>query len=422
VSQADDDRRSKGDALMLRRALHERRNARSTAPSAHPEPVEGGAEPGRPPAASARRLTRAFIHLDRLTHNVRLLQELVGARQLWPVVKGEAYGHGAPIVAAHLMSLGYHTLGVADVEEAVGLMEAGIDATFLVLSATLPEHSAALVAAGCEPVVCTLEMVEALARDAARAGRRVAVHINVDTGMGRIGIRPEAVPAFLDRCRALPALRVRGLMSHFPRADAADKTFSREQVTAFRRVIEATKDDGIEVRHMANSAAVFDLPEAYFDAVRPGIALYGLRPSANVTNPRVHELQPVLEWKTRITFLKEVPAGIGLSYGHAFRTQRPSLIATVPVGYADGLSRNLSNQLALLVGGVRCPQVGRITMDMSLVDVTRLRGRVGLGDEVVIIGRQGAEEVTADELATTLGTINYEIVTAIAHRVPRVAV
>jgi alanine racemase len=130
----------------------------------------------------------------------------------------------------------------------------------------------------------------------------------------------------------------------------------------------------------------------------------------------------VLEWKTRITFLKEVPAGIGLSYGHAFRTQRPSLIATVPVGYADGLSRNLSNQLALLVGGVRCPQVGRITMDMSLVDVTRLRGRVGLGDEVVIIGRQGAEEVTADELATTLGTINYEIVTAIAHRVPRVAV
>ena len=422
MSQADTKRSSKGNALMLRQPLHERGDARGTGPSAHPEPVEGGAEGVLQVAASASRLTRAFIHLDRLTHNLRLLQELAGARQLWPVVKGDAYGHGAPSVTAHLVGLGYRTLGVADVEEAIALKETGIDATFLVLSATLPEHSAALVATGCEPVVCTLEMAEALARDAARAGVRVAVHLDVDTGMGRIGIRPDEVPAFLERCRALPALRVRGLMSHFPQADAADKAFSRAQIAQFRRVIEATTDHGIEVRHMANSAAVFDLPEAYFDAVRPGIALYGLRPSADVANPRVRELQPVLEWKTRITFLKEVPAGVGLSYGHAFHTPRPSLIATVPVGYADGLSRNLSNQVELLVGGVRCPQVGRITMDMSLVDVTRLRGRVGLGDEVVIIGRQGVEEVTADELAAKRGTINYEVVTAIAHRVPRVAV
>ena len=371
---------------------------------------------------SANRLTRALIHLDRLTHNVRLLHELAGPRQLWPVVKGDAYGHCAPLVAAHLVELGYHTLGVADVVEALALEEAGIDATFLVLSATLPEHSAALVASGCEPVVCTLEMVEALARDAARAGQRVAVHLNVDTGMGRIGIRPEAVPAFLERCHSMPALRVRGLMSHFPCADAADKTVAREQIAQFRRVIETTRRFNIEVRHMANSAAVFDLPEAYFDAVRPGIAMYGLRPSAEVSNPRIRDLQPVLEWKTRITFLKEVPVGVGLSYGHAFRTARPSLIATVPVGYADGLSRSLSNRVEFLVGGVRCPQVGRITMDMSLLDVTALRGHVGLGDEVVLIGRQGAEEVTADDLATTLETINYEVVTAIAHRVPRVAV
>ena len=173
---------------------------------------------------------------------------------------------------------------------------------------------------------------------------------------------------------------------------------------------------------MANSAAVFDLPESHFDAVRPGIAIYGLRPSAEIQNRRARDLEPVLEWKTRITFLKEVPAGFGLSYGHAFHTQRPSLIATVPVGYADGLRRSLSNNLEVLVRGMRCPQVGRITMDMSLIDVTALRGEVALGDEVVLIGRQGTEDLTADQMAAKLGTINYEVVSAISHRVPRVAV
>ncbi|MHC4877991.1 MAG: alanine racemase, partial [Planctomycetota bacterium] len=168
--------------------------------------------------------------------------------------------------------------------------------------------------------------------------------------------------------------------------------------------------------------AIFDLPGSHFDAARPGISIYGLRPSAEIENPRVNELQPVLEWKTRVTFLKEVPEGTGLSYGHAFHTTRPSLIATIPAGYADGLSRNLSNRFDLLIRGVRCPQVGRITMDMTLVDVTKLRGEVELGDEVVIIGRQGTAEVTADELAEKLGTINYEVVTSISHRVPRVAV
>jgi alanine racemase len=373
-----------------------------------------------PEPSSASRLTRVFIHLDRLTHNVHLLQELVGARALWPVIKADAYGHGAHLVARHLLHLGYHTFGVADVEEAAALIDAGIEATMIVLSATLPEHSEALVAYGCEPVVCTLEMVEALAREAGKANRRIAVHLKVDTGMGRVGIRPDEVPAFLDRCRAFGALRVRGLMSHFPRADETDKSFSIEQIVQFRRIIEVAQSYGIEVHHMANSAAVFELPDSYFDAVRPGIAVYGLRPSSAITNPRVHELEPVLEWKTRITFLKEVPAGVGLSYGHAFHTKRPSLIATVPVGYADGLRRSLSNDLDLLVRGVRCPQVGRITMDMSLVDVTAVRGRVELGDEVVIIGRQNEQEVAADEMAEKLGTINYEVVSAISHRVPRV--
>jgi alanine racemase len=278
------------------------------------------------------------------------------------------------------------------------------------------------VAYDCEPVVCTLEMAEALAAAADKTAKRLAIHVKVDTGMGRLGIRPDQLIAFLDRCRALPALTVRGLMSHFPRADEADPSYSLEQLARFNRVVELTRDDGIEVRHMANSAAIFNIPGAHFDAVRPGIALYGLKPSMTVINPNVSKLKPVLEWKTQITFLKEVPAGVGLSYGHAFHTTRPSSIATIPIGYGDGLPRNLSNQLEVLVGGMRCPQVGRITMDMSLIDVTALPGQAKLGDEVVIIGRQGKEEITAEELAGKLGTINYEIVTAISHRVPRVAV
>jgi alanine racemase len=361
------------------------------------------------------------VDLDRLTRNVRVLQALVGERAVWPVLKGDAYGHGARLVARHLLGLGYRTFGVADLEEAVALVDAGIEATIIVLSATLPEHSEGLVAYGCEPVVCTVDMAESLARAAARAGARIAIHLKVDTGMGRIGIRPDEVARFLQCCRDLPSLRVRGLMSHFARADEADTSVARQQIAEFRRAIDAARGYPIEVCHMANSAAVLALPEAHFDAVRPGIALYGLRPSAEMRHPRLPEIEPVLEWTTRVTFLKEVPAGVGLSYGHAFRTQRPSLIATLAVGYADGLRRGLSNELEVLVRGLRCPQVGRITMDMSLIDVTALRGQVEVGDEVVLIGRQGCEEVTADELAAKLGTIGYEIVSGISHRVPRVA-
>lgn len=365
-------------------------------------------------------LTKAYIHLDYLTHNIKLLQELVGDRPMWPAIKANAYGHGMEIVARHLVAMGYTTLCVAHVSEAITLKVAGIQPSVLLLSATLPEHSEAIVTYGCEPAVCTLEMVEALSHAASKADKQVSLHLMVDTGMGRIGIQPDQVERFLKYCLELPGLRVRGLMSHFPRADEQDKTVSNEQIEDFQRLIEITRNYDIEYRHMANSAAVFDLPAAYFDAVRPGISIYGLRPSWQIANSRVEELKPVLEWKSRITFLKEVPAGTGLSYGHAYYTKQPSLIATVPVGYGDGLSRSLSNNMDMLIRGKRCPQVGRITMDQSLVDVTTLRGQVTLGDEVVVIGKQEDTQITADELARTLNTINYEIVTAISQRVPRV--
>ena len=368
------------------------------------------------------RLTKVILHLDRLSHNMQLLQQQVGQTPLWPCIKANAYGHGARIFAEHLLQLGYDTFGVADVGEAVELIDAGIDARFMIFSATLPEHSEALVAYDCEPAVCTLEMVQALAREAGKRDKPMSIHIKVDTGMGRIGIYPEQVQAFIEKCEDYPSVRIRGIMSHFPRADEADKAFSYQQIETFKGVADVARRHGIELCHMANSAAILDLPEARFDVARPGIAIYGLRPSPTIQNPAVGRLKPVLEWKSRITFLKEVPAGTGLSYGHMYKTERPSLIATVPVGYGDGLSRNLSGKVDFLAGGLRCPQVGRITMDMSLVDVTALRGRVALGDEVVIIGVQQAAEITADELADKLGTINYEIVTAISQRVPRIDV
>ena len=368
------------------------------------------------------RLTKVYLYLDRLTGNMKLLQQQAGNRELWPCIKANAYGHGADIIARHLYRLGYSTFCVADVAEAIALLDAGIEATFVVLSAMLPEHIPALVRHGCEPVLCTHELIDALADEAERSGKSVAMHIKIDTGMGRIGIRPEQLNEFVAHCRARPSLHLRGIMSHFACADEADKKFSFEQIAIFKAALAAAGCERLVIRHMGNSAAILDLPEAGFDVCRPGIAVYGLRPSADIINPAVDRLQPVLEWKTRIVFLKEVPAGVGLSYGRSFFTERPSLIATVPVGYGDGFSRALSDNVDMLIGGRRCPQVGRITMDMSLVDVTELRGAVAIGDEAVIIGRQGGLFIGADELAEKLGTINYEIVTAISQRSPRTVV
>jgi len=365
--------------------------------------------------------TQIFLRLDYLTRNMKLLQQLAGNRPLWPAIKANAYGHGAEVIGSHLISLGYKTLCVAHSFEAAELADAGLKATFIVLSAMLPEHSECIAEYGFEPAVCTVEMIESLSRAASKFRKQIAVHLKVDTGMGRVGIRPDEVTEFLRRCRDLPGIFVKGIMSHFPRADEADKSFSLRQIEIFRQIRKISQGYGISIYHLANSAGIFDLPDAAFDAARPGISIYGLKPSLSMQNPLVNELKPVLTWKTRITFLKEVPAGTGLSYGHTFHTDKASLIASIPLGYGDGISRLLSGKMEVLIHGLRCPQVGRICMDQSLIDVTALRGNVGLGDEAVIIGRQGDEEITADEIAEKIGTINYEIVTGISRRIPRIA-
>ena len=221
-------------------------------------------------------LTRAYIRLDHLSHNVGLLQDLVGKRMVWPAIKANAYGHGLVEIASHLTTLGYDTLCVAHINEALALREAGVNARLLLLSATCPEHSESIVKSGCEPAVCTMEMVTALAHDAKRLGRRVPVHLMVDTGMGRIGIRPEETTAFLEHCSRFSSVGLGGIMSHFPCADHRDKCFSLEQIVRFKEVVKVAGSYGVQVCHMANSAAILDLPASYFDAVRPGIAIYGL--------------------------------------------------------------------------------------------------------------------------------------------------
>ena len=364
--------------------------------------------------------TVAVIRLDHLAHNMRLLKSLVSATQLWPAVKANAYGHGASLIARHLVELGYHTLCVAHASEAIALLNDGIQATYLLLSPTLPENAALIAEYEFQPVVCTEEMLAALSIAASERGNEVAVHLKVDTGMGRVGIRPDQVETYVRLCDNLPGIRLCGIMSHFPCADSGEESLSCAAIEQFTKIVETTQDSDIGSYHLANSAGIFDLAASHFDAARPGISIYGLRPSDRIVSRKAEELRPVLEWKTQITFLKEVPEGTGLSYGHSYRTANASLIATIPVGYGDGLSRRLSNQLEVLIHGGRCPQVGQITMDQSLIDVSHFRDRINLGDEVVLIGKQGDKTITADELAGKLGTINYEITTAISNRVPRV--
>ena len=367
--------------------------------------------------------TRVQVNLADLTHNLRVLQAQAGDAPLWPAIKANAYGHGADLIARHLRSLGHDTLCVAQVGEAVELITHGIEATYLVLSGAVPDNAADCVAHGLEPVVACIDMVAALDAAAAAAGRRLAVHLKVDTGMGRFGIAPESVSAFLDGCESFRSVWVRGIMSHFACADAADKRSAERQLARFEGVRATTAARGRYLYHMANSAALLDLPKARFDAARPGIAIYGLKPSATMSNPAVDTLRPVLRLVSRITFLKEVAAGVGISYGHVYRTTKQTLVATLPIGYGDGLQRGLSGRLCVLINGQRCPQIGRITMDQLMVDVSALRGEVRPGDEAVLIGSQrDAETVSADEIAQLAGTINYEVVTALAQRIPRFAV
>lgn len=364
------------------------------------------------------RPTAAVIDLAALEHNVKAVLSHAAGRKVLAVVKAQAYGHGAVPIARHLLRLGIDTLGVALVEEGRALREAGIHAPVLVMGALFPDQAEAAVELGLTPVVFTRPVAEALSMAAQARNTRVPVHVKIDTGMGRIGIAPEEAPDFVAALRVLPGIDVQGLMTHFADADLRDKGFAGRQMDRFEGIIRELEARGmiVPLRHAANSAAVLDYRRALFTMVRPGLMLYGYNPLEG--GAETSDLKPVLSLTTRIAFLKKVAAGVPVSYGRTFVTRRESIIATLPIGYADGYSRALSNSGEALVGGCRTPVVGRVCMDMCMIDVTEVPG-VQEGDEVVLLGGQGHERITADDLAGKTGTIAYEVLCGISSRVPR---
>jgi alanine racemase len=376
-------------------------------------PLKAGA-PGDP----ADRPTRAIIDLAALAHNYQEVTRRVGGRQVLAVVKAQAYGHGAVPVARRLCGLGAAMLGVALVEEGRELRDAEVTTPILVMGPIFPEQAGAVAGLGLRPVVYTREVARALSERADGEGKTVPVHIKIDTGMGRIGLTPEDAGGFIAEIAKLPGLAVEGLMTHFADADLRDKRFAAQQMDRFESLITSLAAKGIEVplRHAANSAAVLEYDRALLTMVRPGLMLYGCDPLENKGGA---DLRPVLSWVSRIAFVKKVSPGTPVSYGRTFTTKRESLIATVPVGYADGFSRSLSNRGEALVRGRRAPVAGRVCMDMTMLDVTDVP-EVRTGDEVVLIGEQGGERITADDIAARTGTIAYEVLCGISGRVPRI--
>jgi len=365
------------------------------------------------------RPTIAVIDRDALEHNFREVVRCAEGQQVLAVVKAGAYGHGAVEVSKRLLMLGADMLGVALVEEGRELREAGIDAPVLVMGATFPEQAEEMVSLKLTPAIFGLSVAQALSEAAYRRRTTINVHVKIDTGMGRIGIAPEDAPELIATLQKLRNISVQGLMTHFADADLRDKQFASKQMDRFESLLKAleAKKIKVPVRHAANSAAVLDFHRAFFTMVRPGLMLYGYNPLEE--GALGADLRPVLSLVTRIAFIKKVPTGVPISYGRTFTTKRESAIATLPIGYADGYGRGLSNKGEALVRGMRVPVVGRVCMDMCMIDVTDVPA-AREGDDVVLIGSQGSERITADDIAAKIGTIAYEVLCGISSRVPRI--
>lgn len=378
-------------------------------------------------------ITWAEINLNAYAHNIRELRRVTRpTARLMAVVKANGYGHGSVEVAREALQNGAQYLGVARINEAIPLREAGLDVPILIFGYSPPDLAPALIEYDLTQTVYSLSTASALSEQATRKGKKINVHLKVDSGMGRLGFllavtndTPDDVAAqnsirAIETITRLPGLTVEGIFTHFATADSADKSYANLQLDRFMDLLNHLQKEGLEppVRHAANSGALIDMPDSHLDMVRPGIATYGLHPSDEVDKSRV-DLRPVMSVKSRVIHLKRVPPGFNISYGITFQTKNQTSIATVPVGYADGFNRLLSSRGHMLVHGQRVPIVGRICMDLTMLDVGNVSG-VALEDEVVVFGEQGNEAVTADEIASHIDTINYEIVSTVTARVPRV--
>lgn len=361
------------------------------------------------------------VNLDAFSYNLRGVRKRVGfGVKIMAVVKANAYGHGSVEIAREALAGEADCLAVAFPEEAIALRDAGLSAETLVFTSPMWEQMPLYFDYKLIPAVASIDVAARLEEEAQKRNLRCPVHVKVDTGMGRLGFQWNSAADSIVTIARMPHLEITGVFSHFAAADETDKSFSENQLQRFGHVLDALGKLRIEVQdvHMAGSAGILDLPESYFTMVRPGIMLYGYYPSQETTESV--PLRPVMSIKSRVVFAKRVAEGTSISYGRRYYTTRAVLIATIPVGYADGLSRRLTNRASVLIGGRRYPVVGTIAMDHVMVDVGD--DHVAVGDEVVFIGTQGGNQITAWDVARLIDTIPYEITCSVSPRVPRVFV
>ena len=358
----------------------------------------------------------AEVDLGAIRHNVAKLKNMAPAAELMGVVKGYAYGHGNPASAQAMLQAGASRLGVARVAEALHLRDAGVSAPIHVFTETPPEAVPLMIEAGLTPTVYSERYATSLSEAAASSRTTIAVHVKVDTGMHRVGLPADDVPRAISSIASHDNLEIEGVWSHLAVADVPDHPFTRKQLELFTDVVTKIERTigPVRYKHIANSAATMSLPESHLDLVRCGVACFGLSPGASVD---AQHLVPAMALRARVNMTKRVPAGEALSYGLSYELDRPGTIVTVPVGYADGYDRRLSGRADVLLAGGRHRVSGTVCMDQFMVDVGSKI--VEPGATVTLLGRDGDQLVTAEELAALVGTINYEITTRVASRVPR---
>lgn len=371
---------------------------------------------------TVRRPVWLEINLDNLEYNLNSIKENVDSNaMIMPVIKANGYGHGAVQLARFYKEIGVERFAVSLLQEAIELRQNQIDDDILVLNYTPEDTLKAVLDFDLTQAVYTFESAEKLSEFATEKNKTAKIHIKIDSGMGRLGFlaKEESTISTIKKIKELPNIEIEGIFTHFARADESDKGATNDQIEKFNIVVKKLEEQGIEIpmKHVSNSAAIIDLPEYNFNIVRPGIMLYGYYPSTEVDKRRV-DLKPAMTLKAEVSNIKEVEEGSGISYGHIFSTSRKSRIATLPIGYADGYSRMLSEKAFVSIQDKRVPVVGRICMDQMMIDVTDLDD-VNIGDEVVLFGVEKNSYPKVEELALILGTINYELVCMMGRRIPR---
>lgn len=369
--------------------------------------------------------SRVYVGVDlaAISDNIQKIKDRVGPDvKVLAVVKTDGYGHGAVAMAHVLNEIGVYAFAVATIDEARELRVSGIRNPILILGYVFPNDLQDVIDYNVTSTVFSLESAKMIADYAAKRGKVAKIHIKLDTGMGRIGFVPsEDSKREIKEIFELPNIEVEGVFSHFATADEADLTFANSQAELFENFVDELEKDGYHfaIRHICNSAGVLAMNEHYDNMVRAGIIIYGLMPSNEVHNRDEIDLTPALELVSHVAYVKEVDADFAVSYGSTYKTTGKTKIATIPVGYGDGYPRALSNKGRVLINGTYAPIIGRVCMDQFMVDVTNVPN-CKQGDEVILIGRQGEDEISVDEVAAKAGTINYEIICGINKRVPRI--